>query len=80
MSLNVDDRRWGSHWYVTPGFTTFLVFLLLLSQEPDRTFGRFAERVGETVLGVGLALVFVGLLPAPSPIRGWRHGAGGGQA
>ena len=44
-----------SRWYVTPAFTTFLVFL---SADPDAAGARFDERVGETVLGVAIAAVF----------------------
>jgi hypothetical protein len=54
----------GSHWYVTPFFTTFLVLVMLLYANPTvaNEQWRFAERVDETILGVGLAYVF-GLLP-----------------
>jgi hypothetical protein len=47
----------GGRWYVTPAFTTFLVFLLLLYSHPDQASGRFWERIGETLLGVGVASV-----------------------
>ena len=53
-----------SRWYVTPVFTTVLVFLLLLYSSPDDARWRFGERVGETLLGVGLAYVFGLALPA----------------
>lgn len=53
-----------SRWYVTPAFTTFLVFLLLLHADPQTAGARFGERVGETVLGVGLAYLFGLALPA----------------
>ena len=53
-----------SRWYVTAGFTTFLVFLLLLYSNPGDAAYRFGERVGESLLGVGLAYVFGLLLPA----------------
>ena len=49
-----------SRWYVTPAFTTFLVFLLLLGADPADAAGRFGERLGETLLGVAVAVV-VGL-------------------
>ncbi len=52
-----------SRWYVTPAFTTFLVFLLLLYSEPEEAGSRFTERVGETLLGVGLAYAFGLALP-----------------
>jgi hypothetical protein len=48
---------------VTSAFP-FLVFLLLLNSEPDAGGARFAERVGETLLGVGLAYLFGPVLPA----------------
>jgi hypothetical protein len=52
-----------SRWYVTPLFTTFLVFTLLLYANPDDAQSRFNERVGETLLGVGLAFVFGLVVP-----------------
>jgi Fusaric acid resistance protein family len=54
----------GSRWYVTPAFTTFLVFLLLLDANPHTAASRFNERVLETVLGVGCAYAFGLALPA----------------
>ena len=53
----------GSRWYVTGGFTTFLVILLLVYGAPSEAEGRLVERVGETLLGVGIALVFGVVLP-----------------
>jgi hypothetical protein len=53
-----------SRWYVTPAFTTFLVFLLLLYSRPQDAASRFNERLLETVLGVGIAYVFGLALPA----------------
>jgi len=55
----------AGRWYVTPFFTTTLVLVMLLSATPTvaNEQWRFAERVGETVLGVGLAYVFGLLLP-----------------
>ena len=52
-----------SRWYVTPAFTTFLVFLLLLYSHPQDAASRFTERLLETVLGVGIAYVFGLALP-----------------
>jgi hypothetical protein len=54
----------GGRWYVTPVFSTFLVFLLLLYAHPDQASGRFWERIDETLLGVGVAFVCGLLLPA----------------
>jgi Fusaric acid resistance protein-like len=54
----------AGRWYVTPAFTTFLVFLLLLYGDPQDSASRFNERLWETVLGVGLAYLFGLALPA----------------
>jgi len=54
----------GSRWYVTPAFTTFIVFVLLLYSNPQTAGSRFGERVGETALGVALAYVFGLAIPA----------------
>ena len=53
----------GSRWYVTGAFTTFLVILLLVYGAPSEAESRLVERVGETLLGVGIALVFGVVLP-----------------
>jgi uncharacterized membrane protein YccC len=52
-----------SRWYVTPAFTTFLVFMLLLYSRPQDAASRFTERLLETVLGVGIAYIFGLALP-----------------
>jgi hypothetical protein len=57
-----------SRWYVTSAFTTFLVFLLLLHSHPHDASSRFGERLGETLLGVGLAYAFA-LVPLPRRSR-----------
>ena len=53
-----------SRWYVTAGFTTFLVFLMLLYSNPHTATRRFNERVLETLLGVGIAYFYGLALPA----------------
>ena len=53
-----------SRWYVTGGITTFIVILLLVYGSPEQAHGRFLERVGETLLGVGIALLFGIAVPA----------------
>jgi len=55
----------ASRWYVTPAFTTFLVFWALLYGEASSANieHRFWERVLETVLGVTIAYFFGLLLP-----------------
>jgi Fusaric acid resistance protein-like len=54
----------GSRWYVTPAFTTFLVFLLLLYADPASADSRLIERTGETLLGIGIAYLYGLALPA----------------
>ena len=68
----------GSHWYVTPFFTTFLVLVMLLYANPTvaNEQWRFAERVDETILGVGLAYVFGLLLPRVIRWAGVARGRG----
>ena len=61
----------ASRWYVTGGFTTFIVILLIVYGSPEDVSGRFLERVGETLLGVGVALLFGVAVPAMR-----RRGAG----
>jgi hypothetical protein len=46
-----------SRWYVTPAFTTFLVLMLLVGGDVAQAVDRLGERVGETALGVAVALV-----------------------
>ena len=53
-----------SRWYVTGGFTSFIVILLLVYGAPDEAERRFDERVGETLLGIAVALLFGVALPA----------------
>ena len=53
----------GSRWYVAPGFTTFLVFLMLLYGNQDQASSRVLERVLETLFGIGVAYVFGILVP-----------------
>jgi hypothetical protein len=53
----------GSHWYVTPAFTTFLALSLLLYSDPADAGDRFTERLAETAVGVALAAAFGILVP-----------------
>ena len=62
-----------SRWYVTPAFTTFLVFLLLLYAQPETAAARFNERLLETMLGVALAYAYGLALPA---LMHRLHGSG----
>jgi len=52
-----------SRWYITPAFTTVIVFLLLLQSDAWSGASRLGERVSETLLGVGLAYIFGLALP-----------------
>ena len=52
-----------SRWYITPAFTTFIVFLLLLHSNPGTAAERFGERVTETFLGVAIVYLFGVALP-----------------
>ena len=52
-----------SRWYVAPGFTTFLALTLILVTSPEPPAERFLERTVETLIGVGLALLFGALIP-----------------
>jgi uncharacterized membrane protein YccC len=65
----------GSRWYVTPAFTTFLVFLLLLYSRPGDAGHRFGERVTETILGVAIAYAFGLGIPAVRARRRARAGS-----
>lgn len=62
----------GSRWYVTPFFSTFLVIQLLLVSDytAAQAHWRFRERVGLTLLGVGIAYLFGLVLPR---LRGRYH-------
>jgi uncharacterized membrane protein YccC len=53
----------GSRWYITSAFTTFFVFLMILGPHPEQTEQKLVERIGETMLGVGLAFVACWLVP-----------------
>lgn len=58
----------ASRWYLTPAYTTFLVFVMLLANDPDDARSRFWERLLETALGIGVAAVVVFVL-APLVVR-----------
>ncbi len=63
VALAVLTGTVGSRWYVTPAFTTFLVFLMLLYGNPGQAVDRFWERVLETLFGIGVAYFFGILVP-----------------
>lgn len=49
----------GSRWYITPAFTTFIVFFVLLYADPalPSIQHRFVERTVETLVGVAIAVI-----------------------
>jgi hypothetical protein len=59
----------ASRWYVTPAFTTFLVFLLLLYADPATAGSRLTERIAETALGAAIAYFFGLAVPAAAAAR-----------
>jgi hypothetical protein len=48
----------ASRWYVTGGFTTFIVISLVIHADAEHGADAFLERVLETLIGVTVALVF----------------------
>ncbi|MFE0748416.1 FUSC family protein [Gordonia sp. NPDC058843] len=54
----------GSRLYILPLFTTFFVIVLLSYADPAQATSRFFERVGETLLGLLVALIIGIALPA----------------
>jgi hypothetical protein len=54
----------SSRYYLLPLFSTFFVFLMLLSDDPGAARDRFWERVTETLVGVAVAALFGILVPA----------------
>jgi hypothetical protein len=47
----------ASRWYVTGGFTTFIVIALVIHADAEHGADAFTERVLETLIGVTVALV-----------------------
>ena len=80
VTISAAGATYGSRWYVTPAFTTFLVFLLLLYSHPHDAASRFDERLLETALGVGLAYFFGLALPAFVRVLRDRRSSGSGDA
>ena len=55
----------ASRWYIAPGFTTFIALTLIIHANTGVSAAeRFWERTLETLLGVGLALLFGAVVPA----------------
>lgn len=53
-----------SRWYIVPGFTTFLALTLIMTTSPEPPGERFVERAVETLIGIGLALLFGAVVPS----------------
>ena len=65
IALGALTATTASRWYVAPGFTTFVALTLIIHAETGVSPGdRFIERTLETLLGVGLALLFGAAVPA----------------
>ena len=64
-ALVITSATHSSRWYITPAFSTFLVFWILLFSEPTlaNIEHRFNERVLETSIGVGLAHLIGVMVP-----------------
>ena len=66
-----------SRWYISGGFTTFPVFVLLLYADPAAAGSRLGERIGETVLGVAIAYAFGLGIPLLRRVRTRRQSEAG---
>ncbi|MFB7249453.1 FUSC family protein [Microbacterium sp. NPDC056234] len=53
-----------SRWYVAPAFTTLVVLTLVLATSSTAPGEQFVERTIETLIGIGLALIFGAALPS----------------
>ena len=68
-SLVAASATRSSRWYITPAFSTFLVFWVLLYGDAtkENISHRFDQRVLETVSGVMIAYVFGLVIPKLRP-------------
>jgi uncharacterized membrane protein YccC len=64
-----------SRWYISAGFTTFLVIILLTYGESGSTRHFVVERTAETLIGVGIAYFFGLVVPSiiESPLQARRR-------
>lgn len=63
ISIAVLSATQASRWYVAPAFTTFIALTLLLQDEQAEPLASFVERLAQSAIGVGVALVFGALVP-----------------
>lgn len=58
VALALAGATKGSRWYITPAFTTFIVFFVILYASPTTASieHRFVERTLETLVGVAIAV------------------------
>lgn len=63
VALTAAAATHKSRWYITPLFSTFIVFLMLLYSNLEDAPLRFIERSGETAFGVAVAYFFGLVLP-----------------
>ncbi|GMA23293.1 hypothetical protein GCM10025864_10520 [Luteimicrobium album] len=59
----------GSRWYVMPFFSTTIVLSMLVARGDEGTGHWFAERVGETLVGIVLALAAAWVASRLAPRR-----------
>ena len=64
LAIGAMSAMQQSRWYVAPAFTTLVVLTLILSTSTTSPGARFVERTVETLLGVGLALIFGAAVPS----------------
>ena len=53
----------GSRWYVTAGFTSFIVLTMMMLRAPEESSWWFAERIAGTLYGVTIAWILLDLVP-----------------
>jgi hypothetical protein len=53
----------GSRWYITAGFTSFIVLTMMMLTAPEESSWWFAERIAGTLYGVAIAWMLLDLVP-----------------
>jgi len=59
----------GSRWYITAGFTTFVVLSMLDLRDPSSGAWWFTERVVGTLIGVAIAVALATMSPGAGGLR-----------